>query len=463
MKNTMADYITNPSSKDTDGDGAQDGRELTPHRVALRFPPPDALDCPEGKCTLPLMTSAEWRDSDGDTASDGLEETIGGDPTQSDRNNFADDDGDGLVNVQETTGWTMRFESISVLPLSLCKSVCPAGGVIEVNVASDPRKADTDGDGLSDMEEMSRGTNPSSPDSDFDGLTDREEIQGFDVPGIGTVKTNPLDSDSDNDKRSDGAEVGRTTFFCGPPLPAETCGSYIVRVQGEVPYEVAVSNPTKADADLDMLVDGDELAKGTDPTKYNTDGDTKSDYDELGLGRNPLLPDMHVTLNFARLFVVKDAESADSGDFKFDFNVVDAAGTTKPGLSYADSRFPKCADEDGWLCWFNDTPTGQRVIHINDGQTLLFPTVTVDAGLVSTSPKVPQNITIQGHLLEDDDDKEDCSVYLPDLSATGSDGTSVLNGADLRLGTNVVAIHRAVKCLSGDDLEFTLVMSYTAT
>jgi hypothetical protein len=103
------------------------------------------------------------------------------------------------------------------------------------------------------------------------------------------------------------------------------------------------------------------------------------------------------------------------------------------------------------------------VIHINDGQTLIFPSVTVDAGLVSTSPKVPQNITIKGYLLEDDDDKEDCSAYLPDLSATGSDGTSVLNGSDLKLGTNVVVIHRAVKCLSGDDLEFTLVMSYTAT
>ena len=461
MKDTMADYITNPASKDTDGDGALDGHELTPHQVTLRFPPPDALDCPEGKCTLPLMTSGEWRDSDGDTASDGLEGSIGGDPTQSDRNNFADDDGDGLVNVQETTGWKIRFESLSI-SFPLCQSVCSAGGITEVPATSNPGKADSDGDGLSDFEEMTRGTNPSSPDSDVDGITDPHELQGYDVAGIGTVKTDPLDSDSDNDKRSDGAELGRTTFFCGP-INAETCGTYIVRVEGEVPYEVAASNPTKADADLDMLVDGDELATGTDPTKFNTDGDTKSDYDELGLSRNPLLPDMHVTMTFARLFVAKDADpGGDSGDFKFDFDVVDAAGTTKTGMDSMNPGFPKCGDEDGWLCWFNDTPSGQRVVHINDGQTLLFPSVTVDAGLVSTSPKVPQNITIKGHLLEDDDDKEDCSVYLPDLSATGSDGTSVLNGSDLKLGTNVVVIHRIVKCLSGEDLEFTLVMSYTA-
>jgi hypothetical protein len=282
------------------------------------------------------------------------------------------------------------------------------------------------------------------------------------------VKTNPLDSDSDNDKRSDGAEIGRTTFFCGSPLLAEKCGTYIVRVQGEVPYEVAVSNPTKADADLDMLVDGDELANGTDPTKFNTDGDTKSDYDELGLGRNPLLPDMHVTLNFARLAVAKDADAGiDSGDFRFQFDVVDASGATKPGVLYHNGTTsqvaPKCADEDGWLCWFDDTKDGKPVIHINDGQTLVFPSgLTVDAGLVSTSAKVPQNITIKGYLLEMDD-QEDCSVYLPDLSATASDGTSVLNGSDLKLGTNVVTIHRAVKCLSGNDLDFTLVMSYTAT
>lgn len=145
-----------------------------------------------------------------------------------------------------------------------------------------------------------------------------------------------------------------------------------------------------------MLVDGDELAKGTDPSKYNTDGDTTSDYDEIGLGRNPLLKDMHVTVNFARLFVAKDADAAnDSGDFRFQFDVVDGSGAVKPGLKYFNGTTsqvaPKCADEDGWLCWFNDTKDGGTVVHINDGQTLVFPPgLTVDAGLVSTSANVPR-------------------------------------------------------------------------
>jgi hypothetical protein len=133
-------------------------------------------------------------------------------------------------------------------------------------------------------------------------------------------------------------------------------------------------------------------------------------------------------------------------------------GATPPSI------FPKCANEDGYLCWFNDTVDNKLVVHINDGQTLVVPPgITVDAGLVSTSANVPQSISIQGYLIEEDSGQEDCSVYLPDLSATPADGTSVLNGADLKMGTNVVAIHRTVHCLSGNDLEFTLVMSYTAT
>ena len=470
---TMADFITNPLSKDTDGDGALDGRELTPHQVRLQFPPSDALACPgnNGVCTLPLMTSGEWRDSDGDTAADGLEELVGGDPTQSDRDNFADDDGDGLVNIQETSGWTVWIEGVSQLPFGVpCKSVCLPGGVGDVHVTSDPNKADSDGDGLSDFEEFQLGTHPSLGDTDLDGLSDAQELHGYEVAGIGVVRTDPLDADTDNDKRSDGAELGLDTFWCGF-IHVETFGTYIVRVQGEVPYEVAVSNPTKADADLDMLVDGDELGTGTDPTKYNTDGDTRSDYDEIGLGRNPLLADMHVSINFARLFVMKDGDAGnDAGDFQFQFDVVDASGTTKTGLQYwngttSPAAPQHCANADGWLCWFKDNDP-IVVIHINDGQTLVFPAgITVDAGNVSTSPNVPQSIQIKGYMSERDgsDQIDDCQVWLPDLSASAADGTSVLNGSDLKMGTNVIVIHRAVKCVSGNDLEFTLVMSYNAT
>ena len=53
---------------------------------------------------------------------------------------------------------------------------------------------DYDGDGLTNLEEMTLGTNPQSSDTDGDGLTDSQEI---------TLGTNPVLSDSDNDGVSD--------------------------------------------------------------------------------------------------------------------------------------------------------------------------------------------------------------------------------------------------------------------
>lgn len=62
-----------------------------------------------------------------------------------------------------------------------------------------PVELDTDLDGIMDTEELRLGTNLSSPDTDGDGLTDREEVSAY--------KTNPLISDTDGDNYSDGEEV----------------------------------------------------------------------------------------------------------------------------------------------------------------------------------------------------------------------------------------------------------------
>lgn len=58
---------------------------------------------------------------------------------------------------------------------------------------------DTDGDGLTDVEEKTLGTDPKRADSDGDGLFDREEVKVY--------KTNPLKPDTDGDGFSDGQEV----------------------------------------------------------------------------------------------------------------------------------------------------------------------------------------------------------------------------------------------------------------
>lgn len=58
---------------------------------------------------------------------------------------------------------------------------------------------DSDNDGFSDREELNYGTNPRKADTDADGLFDREEVVFY--------KTNPLDADSDGDGFLDGEEV----------------------------------------------------------------------------------------------------------------------------------------------------------------------------------------------------------------------------------------------------------------
>lgn len=58
---------------------------------------------------------------------------------------------------------------------------------------------DTDGDGLTDEEEIKLGTSINSTDSDQDGLFDYEEVKIY--------QTDPLNPDTDGDGYSDGTEV----------------------------------------------------------------------------------------------------------------------------------------------------------------------------------------------------------------------------------------------------------------
>ena len=69
-----------------------------------------------------------------------------------------------------------------------------AGGV-----NSDPWKADSDEDGMSDHEERILGTNPNAQDTDADGLPDYDEVYLY--------PTNPVEIDTDGDSVDDGQEI----------------------------------------------------------------------------------------------------------------------------------------------------------------------------------------------------------------------------------------------------------------
>ncbi|GAB3255602.1 hypothetical protein [Nocardioides dilutus] len=133
----------------------------------------------------------------------------------------------------------------------------PLGGVECV-----PGTSDSDGDGLSDVEEGSLGTDPNDPDSDDDGLSDGAEVN--------THHTDPLDPDTDDGGVTDGAEVDNGT----DPLDGED------------------DIPATGDSDGDGLSDVEEGSLGTDPNDPDSDDDGLSDGAEVNTHHtDPLDPD----------------------------------------------------------------------------------------------------------------------------------------------------------------------------
>lgn len=311
------DLGTDPRASDTDGDGISDYDEHHGYEIELAFDPdPDAVsDTEQASCTPPVdgvitCTSDPLDpDSDGDGVSDGDERRLGLDPSVNDRDRAHDDDGDGLVNFEETRGWTVRFYRASDTPnVQGQLVVCTPDDYAACGLAptSDVDRVDTDGDGLPDRVERDLGTHPRMRDTDGDGLEDGEEVVYVPSEDRYELLYDPLDADMDDDLRSDGDEV--TT-----PIR--------VQVAGQAAYEV-YTDPRVADEDLDGLVDGEEVAAvaddpigfpdvvfGTDPTLpdgFDTDGDGTNDRVEVQRQQDldpfndtdPLLQDQLVEIRY---------------------------------------------------------------------------------------------------------------------------------------------------------------------
>jgi outer membrane protein OmpA-like peptidoglycan-associated protein len=145
-------------------------------------------------------------------------------------------------------------------------------------LGTNPKVADTDGDGLSDGDEVNKyKTNPLKADSDGDGLTDGQEVT--------TYHTNPMIADTDGDGLKDGEEV---LTYKTDPLKADTDGDGLKDGEEVLTYK---TDPLKVDTDGDGLNDGDEVTKyKTDPLKADTDGGTVNDGTEVARGTDPLNP-----------------------------------------------------------------------------------------------------------------------------------------------------------------------------
>lgn len=138
-----------------------------------------------------------------------------------------------LTNINT---WSEGICAVQIIDRTLDADASGIPDWYEMQYALEPGSAalaatDTDGDGLTNLQEYQLGTNPRLADTDGDGLSDGMEV---------ALGTNPLNADTDGDGLSDGAEVN-----------------------GIMP-----SNPKLADSNNNGVSDFDELAQNRDPN-YN--------------------------------------------------------------------------------------------------------------------------------------------------------------------------------------------------
>lgn len=141
---------TDPYNADTDSGGESDGAEKAAQRNPL-----DPLDD---------MTA----DRDGDGLSNWLEEEMRTDPKK------ADTDGDGINDKNDPFPLDPRYftdTNSNQLPDEWERQ----NGLTD-NQVTTTRSDDPDNDGLTNAEELAKGTNPTSADTDRDGVDDKTEI-----------------------------------------------------------------------------------------------------------------------------------------------------------------------------------------------------------------------------------------------------------------------------------------------
>jgi len=164
----------------------------------------------------------------------------------------ADTDRDGLNDGLELfTGWTIDVSGRgSYRTFSSCaRADSDRDGLTDAQEGNRVADLDTDGDGVADQFNVAAPTDPRRPDTDEDGVSDFDELNGY------VIETRVAFVEADSD----------CTLLADAVPEAIVC----------------TSNPLDPDSDGDTLMDGDEVTLGTDPTA--DDGDRVFDDDADGL------------------------------------------------------------------------------------------------------------------------------------------------------------------------------------
>jgi len=304
------DGLPNIRDPDSDNDGLLDGWEFEngfdpadPHTF------PDLL--PDRYQYYPFF-DGDPRDVDADGMPDDWEAGVGVDDP------LADPDADGVDNVGEYLNGTDPKGPDELYGGTPTKDDDDGDGVVdplERVLGLDPDLWDTDGDGISDGDEIYLyRSSPFDADTDRDMLTDGDEVQigsspiMRDTDGDGLddpieISTDPTIPDTDKDLIPDKSETGAVRDSDNDGLPDW--------VERESEYMNGQTDPFDPDTDGDGLLDGQEDANRngrrdgndptdrnsdwrqggeTDPTEFDTDGGGTGDRIERWFGRDPLNP-----------------------------------------------------------------------------------------------------------------------------------------------------------------------------
>jgi hypothetical protein len=289
-------YGTNPMLDDTDLDGLKDGEEVHIYETNATNPDSDTDGLKDGEEIYTYETNATNPDTDGDCLLDSFE-ILNYETNATNRDTDGDSVADGIeiysygVDINRTCLGSSETLALGFNPLPATSNILDNNGLNVINALNPNNHKDSDGDGLSDSNELFYGTNPLLDDTDLDGLKDGEEIHIYetnatnpDTDGDGlkdgeevyTYETNVTNSDSDGDKLKDGDEIYiYETNATNPDSDKDglTDGDEI---------NIYETNATNPDSDGDGLKDGLEVdTYETDPKSRDTDGDDLEDGDEV--------------------------------------------------------------------------------------------------------------------------------------------------------------------------------------